>query len=156
MSEQEADNCKNPNNFSENIKPFLTELYITIKILVKVFLGLFFSLVIVGWSTAVIVITPYWFVNVLATLLFFYVWLGFWVLLFKKTTKRTKIIYAILFTLYMPVFKQANDVDWWVEHGYAPKGMFVYGKIMNEKVCEEMKFTWDRKKNACDTRKLKI
>ncbi len=137
----------------KSFKVIIKLIWKILLISLKVLLGLVFTFFDCMLSFYLVILSKNILVNILLFIFFLFILFGFWVLLFKKTKLTTKIIYVILFLLYILLVKQALDRDYMAEYGYASRGMLFSGKIMNKSVCEEMNFTWDEKRNACDTRK---
>lgn len=84
--------------------------------------------------------------------------LGIWLIAFKKTKRNTKIIYAVIFFIWLvsprilPSVMRQFDFDTCVDIGICAEGLRFSNGIMNKEYCLKEGQKWDDKEKMCDMR----
>lgn len=84
--------------------------------------------------------------------------LGIWLVAFIKTPKNTKIIYAVIFFIWLfsprilPSVMRQFDFDTCVDIGICSEGLRFKDGIMNKEYCLKEGKKWDEKRKVCDMR----
>lgn len=84
--------------------------------------------------------------------------LGIWLLAFIKTKKNTKIVYAIIFFIWLlspkilPSVMRQFDYDTCVDIGICAEGLRFSDGEMNKEYCLKKGKKWDDKREVCDMR----
>jgi hypothetical protein len=133
------------------IKILIKSLIMTIKLL----FCLFFSLFIGIYALAGLFIKTSIVLNIIYIILTLYIFFGIWVLCFKKTKKLTKIIYVVLFIIYLPMFNAGLDLDSCFDTGICSEGVKLGDKVITKEYCLEKNGIWNDEKRWC-TRQLKV
>jgi hypothetical protein len=149
------------------MKAFLTKLFIIIlKIIVtivKIFICLSITL-FVGYFAAIASVVAAigrqgfdWQV-LLYVLVSAFTILGIWLIAFIKTKKNTKIIYAIIFLIWLlsprilPSVMRQFDYDTCVDIGICTEGLKFSDGVMNKEYCITKSKKWDSERKVCDMR----
>lgn len=81
-----------------------------------------------------------------------------WLMAFIKTKKNTKIIYAVIFLIWLlsprilPSVMRQFDYDTCVDIGICAKGIRFSDGVMNKEYCLKKGKKWDDKEKVCDMR----
>lgn len=84
--------------------------------------------------------------------------LGIWLIAFKKTKKNTKIIYVVIFFIWLvsprilPSVMRQFDFDTCVDIGICADGVRFIDGVMNKEYCLKKGKKWDGEEKACDMR----
>lgn len=84
--------------------------------------------------------------------------LGTWLLAFKKTKRNTKIIYAVIFFIWLvsprilPSVMRQFDFDTCVDIGICAEGLRFANGVMNKEYCLKEGKKWDDEEKICDMR----
>lgn len=84
--------------------------------------------------------------------------LGIWVIAFIKTKRNIKIIYAVIFFIWLfsprilPSVMRQFDFDTCVDIGICAEGLRFSDGIMNKEYCVKKGKKWDDKRKVCDMR----
>jgi hypothetical protein len=149
------------------MKTFLTKLFLIlfriIVIVVKIFICLSITLFVGYFASIASVIATVgkqvfdWQV-LLYVLVSVFTVLGIWLIAFIKTKKITKIIYAIIFFIWLfsprilPSVMRQFDYDTCVDIGICAEGLRFADGVMNEEYCLKQGKKWDDKRKVCDMR----
>lgn len=85
--------------------------------------------------------------------------LGIWLITFIKTKRNIKIIYAVIFFVWLlsprilPSVMRQFDYDTCVDIGICAEGLRFADGVMNEEYCLKEGKKWDNKRKVCDMRK---
>lgn len=81
---------------------------------------------------------------------------GIWLIAFKKTKRNTKIIYTVIFFIWLfsprilPSVMRQFDFDTCVDSGICAEGLRFADGVMNEEYCIKEGKKWDDKRKECD------
>lgn len=84
--------------------------------------------------------------------------LGIWLVAFIKTKRNTKIIYAVIFFIWLfsprilPSVMRQFDYDTCVDIGICSEGLRFSDGVMNKEYCLKKGKKWDDKRKVCDMR----
>lgn len=84
--------------------------------------------------------------------------LGIWLIVFIKTKKNTKIIYAVIFFIWLfsprilPSVMRQFDYDTCVDIGICAEGLRFVDGVMNKEYCLKKGKKWNDKRKVCDMR----
>lgn len=84
--------------------------------------------------------------------------LGIWLIAFIKTKKNTKIIFTIIFLIWLfsprilPSVMRQFDYDTCVDIGICAEGLRFSDGVMNKEYCLKKGKEWDDKEKLCDMR----
>lgn len=84
--------------------------------------------------------------------------LGGWLIAFIKTKRNIKIIYAVIFFIWLfsprilPSVMRQFDFDTCVDIGICSEGLRFKDGIMNKEYCIKYQGKWDDKRKVCDMR----
>lgn len=149
------------------MKTFLTKLFSTLLrimvAIVKIFICLGITLFVGYFATIASVITS---VNsqgfdwkiLLYIIISAYIVLGIWLIAFIKTKKNTKIIYAVIFFIWLfsprilPSVMRQFDFDTCVDIGICAEGVRFSDGVMNKEYCLKEGQKWDDEEKMCDMR----
>lgn len=85
--------------------------------------------------------------------------LGIWLIAFVKTNKKIKIIYAVIFFIWLlsprilPSVMRQFDYDTCVDIGICAEGLRFKDGVMNKEYCINHKYIWDEQNKSCDMNK---
>ena len=85
--------------------------------------------------------------------------LGIWLVAFVKTKRNTKIIYSVIFFIWLfsprilPSVMRQFDFDTCVDIGICSEGLIFSDGIMNKEYCLKYQGKWNDKRKECDMRK---
>lgn len=84
--------------------------------------------------------------------------LGIWLVAFIKTKRNTKIIYVVIFFIWLisprilPSVTRQFDYDTCVDIGFCAEGLKFNDGVMNKEYCLKEGKKWDDKEKMCDMR----
>lgn len=151
------------------MKAFLTKLFSIlfriIVIILKIFICLNITLFVGYFATIASVIAiggrqGFDWQVLLYVLASAFTMLGIWLIAFIKTKRNIKIIYAVIFFIWLfsprilPSVMRQFDFDTCVDIGICAEGVRFVDGVMNKEYCLKEGKKWDEKRKVCDMRKL--
>ena len=85
--------------------------------------------------------------------------LGIWLIAFIKTKRNIKIIYSVVFFIWLfsprilPSVMRQFDYDTCVDIGICSEGLRFSDGVMNKAYCINHKYIWDEQNRSCDMNK---
>lgn len=147
------------------MKNFLTELLLILKKIIIIILKLLFCLfftIMAGYSIALIGTLGYADTKSLDWQVIFYITLGIfsilgaWVNSFFKTPIKIKLLFIILFLIWLfsprilPSVMRQFDYDIYVDTGICAEGIKLKDGVMSKEYCLKHKHIWDERNRSCN------
>lgn len=143
-------------------KPFLI-LFRIIVAFVKIFISLGITLfvsyfAVIASATAIVGNQGFDWQVLLYILVSAFTVLGIWLVAFIKTKRNTKIIYAVIFFIWLlspkilPSVMRQFDYDTCVDIGICSEGLRFSDGVMNKEYCIKKGKEWNDKEKVCDMR----